>query len=393
MMRPLQFQLFFLIALCVSLFQYSHGQNVTNQTTLYIPSNLEIHVDGDFTNSGFTENQGSFYIGGNWQNTTVYQGLGRVILNGDQPQRFSNNRNAVHQLTIDGAGLKSISQTLPVTNRLDLLSGNILVSDNDTLLLAGGVTIGGGSVDSYIEGALTHVGSGYKFFPIGKNGTYRPLAMMNIIGASPVTEVEVFDKVPSLKLPSATTRYSTVYWQRKTISGTFLNSPVSLGYDLPDNFTDDHALDIFQSDALDQAFSALGDVSVDYGTGSETDQVTSEVAATGNVFVLGETIPPGGLPGQFYLSTSLSPRASNPANQVVRIFGNELQEGSFQFVVYNRWGLVVYETTSLPDMITKGWDGRSKGDYLPSGAYPFILKALTKTGEQVERRGAISVVN
>ena len=94
--------------------------------------------------------------------------------------------------------------------------------------------------------------------------------------------------------------------------------------------------------------------------------VISDNSATRNVFVLGESIPSDGMPGEFYLSTTLSPVASNPDNRYVKVFGNQLVDNDFQFRVFNRWGLMVYETSSLEGMLQVGWDGRHKGDHLPS---------------------------
>ena len=52
----------------------------------FYSSGLELHLDGDFVNEGFIQNQGSFFITGNWKNTNVYQGTGHVTLNGDLDQ-------------------------------------------------------------------------------------------------------------------------------------------------------------------------------------------------------------------------------------------------------------------------------------------------------------------
>ena len=54
---------------------------------------------------------------------------------------------------------------------------------------------------------------------------------------------------------------------------------------------------------------------------------------------------------------------------------------------------MVFETYSLSSMISVGWDGKHKGEYLPSGAYPFVLKATTKTGDVIEKKGVISIIN
>jgi hypothetical protein len=79
---------------------------------------------------------------------------------------------------------------------------------------------------------------------------------------------------------------------------------------------------------------------------------------------------------------------------VIKIFGNKLAEENFQLLVYNRWGLMVFETSSLQQMLHTGWDGRHKsGDILPAGAYPFVMRGVSKTGETIEKKGIISIVN
>ena len=150
-------------------------------------------------------------------------------------------------------------------------------------------------------------------------------------------------------------------------------------------------MDILHSDALNGDFTILGNSRVEYT--NPLPKVISDNASSQNVFVLGESIPVDGVPGEFYLSTSLSPAASNEDNRYSKIFGNQLVQDDFQFRVFNRWGLMVYESTSLADMISVGWDGRHKGENLPSGAYPFILKAVTKAGDVIEKKGVISIVN
>ena len=379
--------------LLLSLGMYSgvYGQTLTNQSNFFIPVGLEVHLDGDFVNEGFIQNQGSLFVSGNWKNSNVYQGIGNVILDGSVVQSFYNNKNAVNHLTVNGAGQKNMLDLVPVTSRLDLLLGVVNVTDSDTLLLAQTATIGGGSPASYVEGAMTYAGSGYKFFPIGKNGNYYPVEMLDITGITPMTEIEVFENLPSVIFPPDVNPFSTVYWQRKNIRGTFISSPLSLGYQIPDDYTNRHVIDILQSDALDLGFSVLGTSRVEYG--NVIDKVITDAAATGSIYVVGESIPVDGISGEFYFSTSLSPHASDPDNRVVKVFGNQLVENDFLFVVYNRWGLLVYETNSLKEMLAKGWDGTQKGERLPSGAYPFVLKAMSRAGNVIEKRGVISIVN
>src|SRR5262245_57042511 len=235
--RQLAARLWTIVTAITSLSNISYGQSVTNQSNLFIPAGLELHLDGDFVNEGFVQNQGSFFISGNWKNTNVYQGLGRVALYGNDDQTFFNNKNAVYHFEINGAGEKFISGTLPISNRLDLTLGLVNVSDADTLLIANGATIGGGSTASFVNGALTHQGTGYKFFPIGVSGGYYPVELLNVTGINPTIEVEVFENTQRLNVPQSVTVFSNKYWQRKTISGTFLGSPLSIGYNIPDDYT------------------------------------------------------------------------------------------------------------------------------------------------------------
>lgn len=391
MMTLKRYRFVTLPALLVMLFNISHGQLI-NSTNLYVPAGLELHVDGGFSNVGFTQNQGNIFVSGDWRNTNVYQGLGIVTLNGLQSQDLWNNKNAVHHLVINGEGRKNIINTLPVTSRFDLLSGIVHVSDDDTLLLANGITVGGGSSISYVDGALTHTGTGFKYFPIGKNGGFYPVELLNITGINPITELEAYENLPAVNAPSAITLYNSVYWERKTIRGTFTSSPLALGTQIEDNRTNRYVIEILQSEDLGSPFTTVGTTTVSYS--DEIDKVSTDAAATGKIFVIGETIPIDGIPGEFYLSTSLSPHASSSDNRVIKVFGNKLLEDNFQLLVYNRWGLVVYETNSLQQMLQTGWDGRHKsGDMLPAGAYPFVMRGVTKTGETIERKGVVSIVN
>lgn len=371
----------------------SVAQDIINQTNLYVPTGLELHVDGDFANEGFVQNQGNFFVSGNWKNANVYQGVGTIILNGTGAQSFFSNKNPVDHLVIDGTGPIRINDLLPITSQLDLLNGIVVVTDADTLSMAQGASVSGGSPESHVDGEFTYAGTGYKFFPIGKNGNYNPVEMLDITGINPVTSVEVFENLPAIQSPPLITLYQKIYWERKTIAGTFTNSPIAIGFQIPDNYTNRHVIEIVEGEDLGAVFSALRGVSVSYDP--VLDKVISDDGLTKNVFVIGESTPSGGIPGEFYFSTSLSPQASNPDNRAIKIFGDQLIDDSFHFLVYNRWGKIVFETTSLGNMILSGWDGRSQngGDLLPSGAYPYLLQAVTKTGTFFEKKGIISIIN
>jgi hypothetical protein len=199
--------------------------------------------------------------------------------------------------------------------------------------------------------------------------------------------------LPNVKLPAGASAYSKVYWSRKTISGTFNRSPLVLIYDIDESYTNRYKIELYQGADFNASFDALGDATVSESEG--ITRIASGSDLTGQFFFIGGSTSPPETVNRFYISTSLSPRAVNSDNQYVRVFGNELSEESFHFMVYNRWGLLIYENRSLKDMTTRGWDGRHKSssEYLPSGAYPYLLRAKTRQGETVEVKGVISIIN
>jgi gliding motility-associated-like protein len=58
------------------------------------------------------------------------------------------------------------------------------------------------------------------------------------------------------------------------------------------------------------------------------------------------------------------------------------------FVVFDRWGNKVFESTSL----SKGWDGTYNGQPMNTGSYIWYLKATLKDGATIERKGDVTLV-
>ena len=51
-----------------------------------------------------------------------------------------------------------------------------------------------------------------------------------------------------------------------------------------------------------------------------------------------------------------------------------------EFIVYNRWGTIVYETRGY----NNDWDGTRDGEPLPIGTYYYILKLNDKAKEEFQ---------
>jgi gliding motility-associated-like protein len=59
------------------------------------------------------------------------------------------------------------------------------------------------------------------------------------------------------------------------------------------------------------------------------------------------------------------------------------------FRVYNRWGQLVYSTTSFE---SPGWDGRIKGEDQGSNTYVWVVKGSDYTGKEVFAKGTVTLI-
>ncbi|MEJ1240461.1 gliding motility-associated C-terminal domain-containing protein [Chryseolinea sp. T2] len=377
------------LLLTVGIAAKSHAQ-VHNSSNLYVGSDVEIHVEGSVSNSGFVQNQGELRVTGDWLNTNVYQGLGRLTLNGNTTQRLSNNGNSIYSLRVNTTGIVDWQDKLVIDNRLDLTSGNIRIADPNSITLAATATVAGGSPSSFVEGPMVVRGTGYKFMPIGTNSGYYPVEFLDVSGIDPVVKVEAFDQMPAFRLEGYGRVTSNVYWQQTVLSGTFSGSPVALGYDLPSDAADG-ALAVYQSPAQSDVFTDAGNSSISNSNGIE--KITTSGAVTGSLLLIGERVVVAPGSEAFYFPSSISPDAADPNNRTVKVFGEQLTEDGFQFVVFNRWGQQVFESRSLEYMTTTGWSGQQQaGGILASGGYPYMLMGKFKNGETLRQKGMISVV-
>jgi gliding motility-associated-like protein len=87
----------------------------------------------------------------------------------------------------------------------------------------------------------------------------------------------------------------------------------------------------------------------------------------------------------FYIPNAFSPNGDG-LNEVHYIYGGCFED--FYFIVYNRWGDKVFESSNQ----RAGWNGSFNGNILDPGVFVFYFKAVTITNQIVMRKGSITLV-
>lgn len=338
------------------------------------------------SNTGQLMNKGYITVTGNWDSQGTCNGNGTLELNGNGPQKITHYNQTLSALIVNGWGPKYIEGKLGVQGQFYLRRGIVEVSADDELSMEEGSVILGGSEESYVDGALTVEGTGYHFFPIGKDGVYAPIEFLKVKGEDPRFSVEAFSDAPVISIPNAIVR-NGMYWRRRQISGDFDGSRLAIAYD-PLLFKEREKMIMVTGSAWDVPFNIVSEVT----QSSETPTVITNNEIREAIIMLGE-VSEHWTEADFYFSTALSPHARNSDNRKARIFGERLSAEQFHLVVFNRWGRPVYESRSLDEMTDNGWDGHTMtGEALMPGTYPYRLTAIDKTGSKFEKKGVITIL-
>lgn len=88
--------------------------------------------------------------------------------------------------------------------------------------------------------------------------------------------------------------------------------------------------------------------------------------------------------GNIYIPNAFTPN-NDGINDVFKPSLNNIEEDSYQFSVFNRWGNLLFETTAAG----QGWNGIHGGTASPEGVYVYVIKAITKDGRLLELTGEI----
>jgi gliding motility-associated-like protein len=86
-----------------------------------------------------------------------------------------------------------------------------------------------------------------------------------------------------------------------------------------------------------------------------------------------------------YIPNIFSPNGDGQ-NDVLYVMGKGIK--TMHFLIYNRWGEKVFETTDL----SQGWDGTYKGEILQPAVYVFMIDAILETGQRLVKKGDVTLI-
>ena len=377
---------------------------------IHITEGANLEVGGNLENEGAIQNLGSLSLYGDWTINNNFNGSeGSLNFFGGEDQAITPPQLTIAELIVNVDG----SVTFPgeeyvITDRIDFQFGTVQVGENTSFIIGESARVIGGSNDSYFDGTVIAEGSGIKTFPVGNGGVYAPLTMPDVFGfnsriAARYVADNDKDPIPSDSLLGVSHRG---YWEFELVGGALVDpTRVQVEFnqeDLSDfRIRNDiqHRVNspvIAFTDNLNQEWGSLGvselldTDSLTFGTLTGEILVTPGVNKTFLAVGLAPRIPDEGV---YFIPEAFSPNATDPNNQAFRVFGERIVDEEFFLRVFNRLGVVVYETTSFEEANSNGWDGTNlSGGEEPTGVYYYEVRLKFENERIVEKNGAFYLV-
>jgi gliding motility-associated-like protein len=90
--------------------------------------------------------------------------------------------------------------------------------------------------------------------------------------------------------------------------------------------------------------------------------------------------------GEIFIPNAFSPNKDGQ-NELECVYGKCIK--SLEFIIYDRWGEKVFETTNPKEC----WDGTYKGKPLNTSVFVYYMKATLINGKEITKQGNISLIN
>ncbi|MDF9795313.1 hypothetical protein OKW21_000576 [Catalinimonas alkaloidigena] len=365
---------------------------IGSEQTVWVEEGGLISLNGDAENYGQITNQGEISISGDWQNQGQYvAGTGLLTLAGSETQNFAHGDQEVYQLALMNGGDKILLDDVSISSLLKLTNGILRAENNATVYLEAEAQSNGGNNSSFVEGKVVSTGTGYKQFPLGSGELYHPLTLLDVQGNNPLIGVEVSEPHPAPASLSGLESISTSrYWQLDVLSGTYEGSVVRIGITDEPDFSDLTGLVVAAAPAVATTYESLGASEIvgklDDGSVTSAEPTTLSVISLGLSSEFSER-------GKVLVPNAFAPDSPLEEDRSLSIFAVNLLPESFVFRIFNRWGKLVYETTSLGEALQTGWNGINQETNQPAqfGVYSYYLSGKFSNDETVIQKGTLTL--
>ncbi len=91
---------------------------------------------------------------------------------------------------------------------------------------------------------------------------------------------------------------------------------------------------------------------------------------------------------KLFIPTAFTPQGTIYENLTFKPIGVFVPGGNYEFSVFNRLGQMIFSTKD----IDQGWDGTFNGAFVPEGAYVYVVKFVSATKKEYERRGTVTLI-
>ena len=352
------------------------AQMVVQQGSLVTNPTARMAVKSSLLNNGHVSHRGTLSVSGNFINRQHFFEDGSTLRLDGQDQAIETIDQAIGTLVTAGNGPKKIIGNLSVQQTLQFEQG--VVVPEGILTVASAASIAGGSSTSYVDGFLYHAGTGQKFYPVGKDGTYAPATLLNVTGNNPTVGIAYF--------PSAKLNGTEFHWQQSVINGTYDGSAAELTFtsDHPDYREYSNELLVLGGEDGSSQYTVLGQSSLNLREDRFT--ITSDQATTLPILTVGFDIPED--TKHLYLPNAFSPTAPNAEDRCIKVYGQKISSRNFYLAIQDVWGSIVYETTSREAASAQGWTGSSNTSGV-AATYRYRLEGEFIGGKRFQQTGTI----
>ncbi len=164
-------------------------------------------------------------------------------------------------------------------------------------------------------------------------------------------------------------------WRAQTESGPFTLAATVAGVDTTHNdnirpFGDNTGIYCYKVVAIEKN-NPLGFVDYDGQPFKSTSGVTCV-----------EYVP------RIFIPNAFNPKSTNPLNRVWRPQNVYVERGSYELIIMDRWGNVVFQSKDE----TEAWDGNTNGKECPIGVYMYRMEYRSVQGEPQLLTGSVSLL-